>query len=69
MANKQQSDQILELFNKVYGFDKGLSRRGEQQKRYNRIQEEKKKDKKEKNNDDEKGLLTDLFDVNKYMIN
>ena len=26
IANKKQSDQILELFNKVYGYIKGLSR-------------------------------------------
>ena len=34
MANKKQMEQVMTLFNKVYGFAKGLSRREEQQKRY-----------------------------------
>lgn len=34
MATKEQSEQVYALFNKVYGFANILSRREEQQKRY-----------------------------------
>lgn len=34
MASKRQSEEVLDLFDKVYGYVKGLSRLEEQQKRY-----------------------------------
>jgi hypothetical protein len=69
MATKKQTKSIFGLFNKVYGFAEGLSRREEQQKRYqkkikdmkNRGKQTEKKDGKEKN------MLNELFDVGGFM--
>lgn len=41
MANKQQTEKIIELFDKVYGYIEGLSRIDEMNKRY---QKQKQKD-------------------------
>ena len=39
MATKQQSERVFELFDKAYGYVKGLSRLEEQQKRYQKRME------------------------------
>ena len=63
-------EQVMTLFNKVYGFAKGLSRREEQQKRY----QKKIKDLKSQNQaqKDDKGgkdenMLNELFEVGKFI--
>ena len=39
MASKKQVNKVFDIFDKVYGFNKGLSRLEEQQKRYQKIKD------------------------------
>lgn len=69
MADKAHTAKVLELFDKVYGYEKGLSRLEEQNKRYQKQQNLRKKDdqKKEQDNNqeakNEKNVLNELFGV------
>ena len=66
MASAKQMHELHKLFDKVYGYTKSLSRRQEQNKRYQkRLQQIKNKEVHKK--DGSKGVLNELFDVNKFM--
>lgn len=64
MATSKQQTQLKALFDKVYGYTKSLSRREEQNKRYQkRLKQIQCKHDKDKG----KGMLNELFEVNKFM--